>query len=316
MVHFAEEIQVIDLEKKYLGGMIGSALGDAIGEMAFRYRKKKALDSRLDALEEFHYTDDTAMALGLAESLINKGGLDQTDLGARFHQNYLSQPWRGYGPGPPTLFRMVENSRISYVEAAKSLFQDQGSFGNGAAMRIVSLGLFFFDSPDIYETACSSAEVTHAHPIGKDGAAIQAKAVALATIYDPGESFPQEKFLDRLIQAAKTFEMKEKLLLIQRSLADRSSPSQAVRLLGRSVAAHESVPFALFSFLRHPKSFTDCLYCAVLNGGDRDTLGAMACAISGSYLGIASIPSDWRNKLENRSYIETLALKLSEKKRS
>jgi len=72
------------------------------------------------------------------------------------------------------------------------------------------------------------------------------------------------------------------------------------------------MPFALFSFLRHPTSFEDCLFCATLHGGDRDTLGAMACAISGAYLGIESIPQSWREKLENRSYIEDLALRLSE----
>ena len=315
MIRFAGEIRMINIKEKFLGGMIGSALGDAIGELAFRFRKKEDLDSRLEVLEEFHYTDDTAMAIGLAESLIKKGGLDQTDLGERFHQNYLKEPWRGYGPGPPTLFRMVENSEISYVEAAKSLFRGQGSFGNGAAMRIVPLGLFFFDSPDVYEKACASSEVTHTHPLGRDGAAIQAKAVAIATGCDPTEPFPQEKFVAQLIQTAETPEMKEKLLLIRQSLADKTSPSQAICLLGRSVAVHESVPFALFSFLRHPKSFTECLYCAILNGGDRDTLGAMACAISGSYLGIEAIPSVWMDKLENRCYIETLALNLSEGKR-
>jgi len=75
---------------------------------------------------------------------------------------------------------------------------------------------------------------------------------------------------------------------------------------------HESLPFALFSFLRHPKSFEDCLFCAILHGGDRDTLGAMACAISGAYVGIKAIPESWIEKLENRSYIEDLAVRLSE----
>jgi poly(ADP-ribose) glycohydrolase ARH3 len=75
---------------------------------------------------------------------------------------------------------------------------------------------------------------------------------------------------------------------------------------------HESLPFALYSFLSHPKSFEDCLFCAILHGGDRDTLGAMACAISGAYLGIECIPQVWIEKLENRPYIEDLALRLSE----
>ena len=63
----------------------------------------------------------------------------------------------------------------------------------------------------------------------------------------------------------------------------------------------------------NPKSFEECLYCAVLNGGDRDTLGAMACAISGAYLGVDGIPQSWIDKLENREYIEELASKLFRK---
>ena len=71
-----------------------------------------------------------------------------------------------------------------------------------------------------------------------------------------------------------------------------------------------SMPFAIFAFLRHPQSFEETLFTAILHGGDRDTLGAMACAISGAYLGIEAIPASWRRKLENRPYIEELASKL------
>jgi poly(ADP-ribose) glycohydrolase ARH3 len=72
------------------------------------------------------------------------------------------------------------------------------------------------------------------------------------------------------------------------------------------------MPFAIYSFLRYPKSFEACLFCAILNGGDRDTLGAMACAISGAYLGIEAIPKSWHDKLENRETIEHLASSLAE----
>ena len=70
-----------NIKAKYLGGMVGSALGDAIGELAFRYHRKDELCAQLDRLKEFRYTDDSAMAIGLAESIIKKGCLDQQDLG-------------------------------------------------------------------------------------------------------------------------------------------------------------------------------------------------------------------------------------------
>jgi poly(ADP-ribose) glycohydrolase ARH3 len=301
-----------DIREKYLGGMVGSALGDAIGELAFRYRKKELLCAQLDRLEEFQYTDDSAMSIGLAESIIKKADLDQQDLGETFRKNYEREPWRGYASGPPTIFSMVKQLGITYADAARALFGGAGSFGNGAAMRIVPVGLFFHKSPDLYQKACMSASVTHAHPVGMDGAAVQAKAVSLAARLDPSDEFPLKIFIDTLIDFAITPEMEEKIILVQKLSNDDAPPSFASEQLGRSVDIHESLPFAIYSFLRNPKSFEDCLFCATLNGGDRDTLGAMACGISGAYLGIESIPLSWKQKLENRSYIEDLALKLLE----
>jgi poly(ADP-ribose) glycohydrolase ARH3 len=298
------------MQEKYLGGMIGSALGDAIGELAFRYRTEKGLCARVEQVPELRYTDDTAMSIGLAESIIRKGELDQQDLGDTFRKNYAKEPWRGYASGPPTIFSMVDRFAVPYREAAESLFGGEGSLGNGAAMRIVPVGLFFSGSPDIYEKAGLSASVTHAHPVGIDGAAIQAKAVSLVLNLDPKDQFSSTAFIDTMIEFAETRIIKEKMQLVKRLLAGNTTPSSAAEQLGRTVAVDESMPFALFSFLRHPKSFEDCLFCAVLNGGDRDTLGAMACAVSGAYGGIDSIPRNWVQKLENRSYIEELAKRL------
>ena len=268
-----------DIKAKYLGGMVGSALGDAIGELAFHHPSKDDLCIQLDRLKEFRYTDDSAMSIGLAESILKKGCLDQQDLGETFRYNFRREPLRGYASGPPTIFSMVERSGITYAEASSTLFGGRGSFGNGAAMRVVPVGLFFHNSPDLYEKACISASVTHAHPLGMDGAAVQARAVSLAVNLDPQEAFPVKVFIDRLIDFARTHEIEEKIQSVQELINTNAHPSLAAEQLGRTVAVHESLPFALYSFLSHPKSFEDCLFCAILHGGDRDTLGAMACAI-------------------------------------
>ncbi len=302
----------VDLKSKFLGGMVGSALGDAIGELAFRGLGEAGLRAIVAQSEVLIYTDDTAMAIGLAESITQLGRLDQQHLGDTFRANFRREPWRGYAMGPPTVFRLVERHGMSYPDAAQRLFLGQGSFGNGAAMCIAPVGLFFHDSPDLYEQARLSASVTHAHPIGVDGAAVLAWAVAQAVKLDPREPFPLESFAQGLVDFARTPEMRNKMALVKTLIAEDVPPYDAARRLGRSVAVHESLPFALYSFLRHPKSFEDCLFCAVLHGGDRDTLGAMACAVSGTYLGIESIPQEWREKLENREYIEELALNLVE----
>lgn len=302
----------IDLKSKFMGGMVGSALGDAIGELAFMYPREIFLRSTLNQLSEFRYTDDTAMAIGLAESIIEARGVDEQNLGKTFADNFAREPWRGYAPGPPTVFSMVEKGGISYGDAAKSLFGGQGSLGNGAAMRIVPLGLFFYDSEDIYEQACASARVTHAHPVGMDGAALQAIAVSRAVKIDPHQEFPFETFMEALIGIAKTTEVRRKMELVLRLLAEDVQPDIAASNIGRTVAVHESMPFAIYSFLRHFMSFEDCIFCAIMNGGDRDTLGAMAGAISGAYLGMNAIPEYWRRKLENLSYIKELASDLAD----
>ncbi len=304
----------IVLKSKFLGGMVGSALGDAIGELAFRGLGEAGLRSAITQTDALIYTDDTVMAIGLAESITQVGQLDEQHLGDTFRANFKREPWRGYAAGPPTVFSLVERHGTSYSGAARSLFGGQGSFGNGAAMRIAPVGLFFHDSPDLYEQARASASVTHAHPIGVDGAAVLAWAVAQAVKLAPQGAFPFEEFSQGLVDCARTPEIWDKMVLVRTLIAEEVPPPDAARRLGRSVAVHESMPFAIYAFLRHPKSFEACLFCAVLNGGDRDTLGAMGCAISGAYLGVEAIPQAWGEKLENRKHIEDLALKLVEMK--
>jgi poly(ADP-ribose) glycohydrolase ARH3 len=300
------------LKSKYLGSMVGSAIGDAIGELAFYYPEKESLCEMANRLEKLVYTDDTTMAMGLAESILQKKGIDQKHLGDTFSYYFYREPWRGYASGPPQIFSMVSQKGISYGEAAMSLFGGTGSLGNGAAMRIAPLGLFFHNSIQLYEQACASAEVTHAHPVGKDGAAVQAWAIAQAVRLDPEKEFPKEMFIQNLIAFSRMAEIQEKMKLVQRLIREEVSPETVAFRLGKSVAVHESMPFAVYSFLRYPKSFEDCLLCSILNGGDRDTLGAMACAISGAYLGIEAIPQSWRDKLENKNLIENLASSLEE----
>jgi len=303
---------VVDLKSKYLGSMIGSALGDAIGELAFFCPEKHHLYTLVDRIEKLIYTDDTAMAIGLAESLLQKKEVDPQHLGETFSRNFHREPWRGYASGPPRIFSMVRQQGISYVEAARCLFGGKGSLGNGAAMRIAPIGLFLHNSERLYEEASASAEVTHAHPVGKDGATVQARAIAQAVKLDPGKEFQSGIFIQDLIDFARTEEIRKKMRKVQTLIRESIPPENAADHLGRSVAVDESMPFAIYSFLRHPKSFEDCLFFSILNGGDRDTLGAMACAVSGAYLGIEAIPSSWSHKLENREIIKSLASSLSE----
>lgn len=301
----------LKIRSKFLGCMLGSAIGDAVGELAFRFPQKERLCSQVEHIHQLRYTDDTAMAIGLAESIIETKGIDQEHLGDRFRGNFNREPWRGYASGPPTVFSLAMQLGLTYSQAAQRLFNGTGSLGNGAAMRVAPAGLIFHHSPYLYEQACDTAQVTHAHPVGMDGAAIQAICVAQVVRLDPNNQFHVEGFMKGLIETARTKEIGDKMRLVRQLLGKNVAPEEAIIQLGHTVAVHESMPFALYSFLRHPKSFEECLFCAVLHGGDRDTLGAMACAISGAYLGIEAVPLPWQEKLENRTYLESLATTLA-----
>ncbi len=302
----------LDLKDKFCGCLLASALGDAIGEIAFSCSSLEALEQRLGRTDLLHYTDDTAMAVGLADSISSRCGLDSRHLGDTFRTNFMQEPWRGYASGPPTVFSLVGERGLSYTEAAGRLFGGSGSFGNGAAMRIGPVGVYFFDAPDLYEQARIASTVTHTHPVGIDGAAVLSKAVAQAVSLQSNDRFPQAKFLENLLQFARSEVIRGKLEQV-RDLLDSNSPAaRAAGELGRGVAVQESMPFALYAFLLHPQRFEECLFCAVLNGGDCDTLGAMACSISGAYLGAGALPRAWLDRLENRGLIQDLAVRLLE----
>jgi poly(ADP-ribose) glycohydrolase ARH3 len=145
-----------------------------------------------------------------------------------------------------------------------------------------------------------------------DGAAVQAVAISQSVGIDPQQIFSFEIFIDTLVNFAKTSEIRDKMELVRQLLDEDSQPDTAANRIGRTVAVHESMPFAVYSFLRHVRSFEDCLFCAIMNGGDRDTLGAMAGAISGAYLGIDPVPEYWQQKLENIKYIKKLASVLAD----
>lgn len=84
------------------------------------------------------YTDDTQMAIALAESLLDRGGVDELALGRAFADAH--DPSRGYGSGTTEVLRLVR-AGVHPREAARLALGGQGSFGNGAAMRIAPVAV-------------------------------------------------------------------------------------------------------------------------------------------------------------------------------
>jgi poly(ADP-ribose) glycohydrolase ARH3 len=248
------------------------------------------------------------MTIGVAESLVENKGFNGEHMAQTFLRNYESEPWRGYGPGPPRIFRMIRSGE-PWDSAASKIYKG-GSWGNGSAMRVAPVGLLYSSDPSkLREIAYKSSSITHSHELGKEGAALQAYAVALAFNTPSDEEIDREAFLPKLQNFAQNQLYKEKIAQIKELLGEQDK-ARVVAVLGNGIEAPRSVPTAIYSFLLQPKSYKDSVIYAISLGGDTDTIASMAGAISGAYLGIGAIPQKWRAKLENRAYIEALAEKL------
>jgi len=298
------------LRSKFLGSLVGTGVGDALGASLEGWRRVDEAEIRALAEKRstLAYTDDTHMMIGVAESLIENKGFDGEHMTRRFMENYRREPFRGYGPGPPRVFRLIKGGE-AWDKAAEKLYGG-GSFGNGSAMRIAPVGVFYYDDLDkLKEIAYQSSQITHAHELGKEGAALQAYAIALATQADPSSAFQGDEFLRRLTDFIKHEVYQQKLKSVEKLLGEKDR-AEVVAQLGHGIEAFNSVPTAIYSFLSHPSSFEEAVIYAISLGGDTDTIGAMTGAISGAYLGIEAIPSKWQERLENRGYITQLADRL------
>jgi poly(ADP-ribose) glycohydrolase ARH3 len=298
------------LKLKFLGCLLGTAIGDALGAGWEGQGMSRSEDivSFAARLEQLIYTDDTHMTIGLAESLIESKGFDGEHMAQTFIKNHDAEPWRGYGPGPPMIFGMIKGGEPWY-RAANRLYRG-GSFGNGSAMRVAPVGLLHSRNLErLREIAYQSSSITHSHELGREGAALQACAVALALNTPSDEGIDNEAFLSRLQNFIRNQLYKEKVAQI-RELVGEQDKTKVVAVLGNGIEAPRSVPTAIYCFLRQSQSYKDTVIYAISLGGDTDTIAAMAGAISGAYLGIEAIPEEWRAKLENRDYIEALAEKL------
>jgi poly(ADP-ribose) glycohydrolase ARH3 len=298
------------LRQKFLGSLVGTAIGDAVGAFSEGWYDTwpEAAGEMADRQSSLVYTDDTAMMIGVAESLAEKKGFDAEHMADVFAKNYYREPYRGYGPGPPRIFQLMMQGE-AWDKAAEMIYPG-GSFGNGSAMRIAPVGVLYHDSvDDLRRVAYDSSRITHAHELGREGAALQAYAVGLATGLDPSTPFSSEEFVACLERFIHHEVYKRKIDELRR-LMGVLDKSRVVSSLGNGIEAFNSVPAAIYSFLSHQGSFEESVLYAIGLGGDTDTIGAMNGAIAGAYLGIDSIPERWRNKLENREYIEDLAQEL------
>ena len=296
------------LRDRFRGAMLGVAVGDALGAPFEGIDMLSPVDLKRLEVEPgpLRYTDDTHMTLGMAESLLERRGFDGEHMAMTFARNYRQEPWRGYGAGPPQVFRLLAQG-VPWDKAGSTLFGGTGSFGNGAAMRVTPAALAYYRyAQSVVSVAAQSALITHAHELGIEGAILQACAIAYLVQWDPATSFTLTRLLYLLDGVAPGPVYRQKLKRMK-TLLPRAPLDEVIKELGNGIAAHEAVPAALYAFLRNPGSFSKSVLYAISLRGDTDTIASMTGALSGAYLGEDAIPVRWREEVEGAQRLRELA---------
>lgn len=299
------------LTDRFKGSLVGLAVGDALGA-AVEFRKPGTFEpvdgmrgGGPHGLEAGQWTDDTSMALCLAESLISCSGFDAADQMGRYvrwyREGHMSCTGSCFDIGNATrasLERYEETGEANSGSAAAD------SAGNGSIMRLAPAPLFFSrDLAEAVRMSGRSSLTTHGAAACVDacrylggliaGAARgERKDVLLSECYGPPGEWARRPLCAEIGSvAAGSFKYKE--------------PPE---IRGTGYVA-DSLEAALWAFHRSSSFGEGCLLAANL-GDDADTTAAVFGQLAGAYYGIGGIPAEWRALVAGGPMIEGMAEKL------
>lgn len=309
VVHRRRRFAMNATADQFVGCILGLAIGDALGAPYEGGPVERLIWRLIGRTSDgcMRWTDDTQMALDLATALLEDDGVRPDALARRFAASY--QWSRGYGPGAAKILKRIRRGQ-SWETATKSVYV-HGSYGNGAAMRAPVLALFYVtDREGLLDAARRSALVTHAHPLGVEGAVMMALAAQLLLA-----KHPSGEVLAVVQMECSAPELAERLSLVVSWLEKgvTVTPSEVVAKLGNGMTTPTSCPTALYIALRHLyRPFEELMQFAVQCRGDVDTIGAMAGALWGIANGAGGLPSV---SLEARDVLTATATRLFERYR-
>ncbi len=271
----------------------GLAMGDAYGN----HHGKNTAKHHAPVWE---YSDDTIMALSIIHNLLLYGEIKQDVLADSFAKNWNGQ--RGYGRGVTRLLKQIYGG-ADWRKASKAMFAGQGSFGNGAAMRVAPVGAYFADDlSKVVRQAELSAEVTHSHIEGIAGAIAVAIGTALV-VRNADNPFNWKIWLNEIAEYLPDSESRDK---IQHASNLDVSTQKAAKILGngRPSISQMTVPFSLWCAGNYMDSYEKAIRQVASVQGDVDT----NCAIVGSIVifatGLEGIPLAW---IEHREQLQKWA---------
>lgn len=294
-----------------LGCLAGLAVGDALGT-TLEFKDPGTFKPLTDMIGggPFHlkvgqWTDDTSMALCLADSLLESGGMnlrDQADQYVRWWQEgYLSSNGICFDIG-----NTVRAALSNFIRTGdpKSGSTDPYSAGNGSIMRLAPVPIFFRDPIEAVRQSGESSRTTHQAP-----ACIDACRYMGGILRGLIDGAPKEVVLRASYQPAG---MKKEHLdpEISRIVAGSFKEKQPPEIRGTGYVVR-SLEAALWAFYRSD-SFEEGALLAVNLGDDADTTGAIYGQIAGAYYGLSGIPAHWLEKLHGREMILDFAKRLHE----
>lgn len=333
-----------EIRNKFRGSLLGSLVGDCLGG-PFEGKDvtsgdKIIIQRYFDKMEDptfkapfKKYTDDTAMMKSVAKFLIDKPEPDLKYLAKLFVIEYYNDPRRGYGANVVEVFEKLRNSKYEDIFLpAREQFNGSGSYGNGGAMRIAPIALYFYDDyENMINIARGATKITHNNTLGIDGALLQCIAVREAFCMDAKTPVDGKEFCSRLREEMKAVEcgededlplitayqdkIKQVEELLQKNFSDELD-FEVIDILGNGISAYESVPTAIYCFLRAQKEiprietnnvFRRAIQYAISFGGDTDTIACMTGAIAGAHLGEEAISKELRKHCEKYEEIIGLA---------
>lgn len=280
----------------------GLVTGDAFGDGWFTRSDEDAEGlwaAREPRPAPWAWTDDSAMAFVLFAHLMAHGEVRPGALAREFAAEYERDPNRGYGPSMHGILRRIGDGE-DWRTVTTGQFGGQGSYGNGAAMRVAPLGAWFRDDlKGAAEQARLSALTTHAHPEAVAGAVAVAVAAALAAAGAGQPAAPRAEFIREVASHVPRSDVRSGLR-VAADFPGRTSVRHAASVLGSGtlISAPDTVPFALWSAAGQLDDLPEALWQTVAGWGDRDTTCAIAGGVVAARTGTSGIPSAWRDACE------------------
>lgn len=302
-----------DFNNRALGAMLGLAACDALGT-TLEFKRPGTFEPITDMigggtfdLPPGHWTDDTSMALCLAESLVETGGFDPADQMRRYvrwwREGHHSSTGECFDIGNTTAEALSHFER--HGDPHRSGATHAQSAGNGSIMRLASVPIFYAARPaDAIAMAGASSRPTHAHPEAVDACRYLAALIVGALHGRSKEELLQPHFTPA--QGSWTEDPLHPAIaeVAAGTFLTREPPQiKGTRYVTRSLEA------ALWAFAKS-STFEEGALLAVNLGDDADTTGAVYGQIAGAFHGADAIPRHWREKLARREVIEDLAVRL------